>query len=147
MAHKFAKGEFPIKNPAKYMGKLPAIYRSSWEMTLMRVFDDHPNILGWSSESISIPYQNPLTGRWSMYIPDFLVVFVDKDGTKRCEMIEVKPIKETPGFNEGRISTKTKLTQAINQAKWAAAMAYCHKRGWYFRVATERDMFGFKRKK
>lgn len=146
MANKFAKGEFPIKNPAKYMGKLPAIYRSSWEMTLMRVFDDHPNILGWSSESISIPYQNPLTGKWSMYIPDFLVIFVDKDGNKRCEMIEVKPIKETPGFKEGRISTKTKLVQAINQAKWAAAAAYCHKRGWYFRVATERDLFGFKRK-
>ena len=146
MANKFAKGEFPIKNPAKYMGKLPAIYRSSWEMTFMRVLDDHPNILGWSSESISIPYQNPLTGKWSMYIPDFLVIFVDKDGNKRCEMIEIKPIKETPGFNQGRISAKTKLVQAINQAKWAAAAAYCHKRGWYFRVATERDLFGFKRK-
>jgi hypothetical protein len=146
MANKFAKGEFVCKNPQKYMGKFPIIYRSSWEMTLMRVFDDHPNILGWSSESVSIPYQNPLTGRWSMYIPDFLVVYVDKDGKQHCEMIEVKPLKETPGYREKRTSQRTKLVQAINQAKWAAAMAYCHKRGWGFRVATEKDLFAYKRK-
>lgn len=142
---KFAKGEFEMKNPEKYIGKHPVIYRSSWEMSLMRVFDNHPNIIGWSSESISIRYYNPLNNKWSNYIPDFLVVFVDKDGRQRCEMIEVKPIKETPGFNEGRITAKTKLAQVINQAKWLAAAEYCAKRGWHFRVATERDLFGYKR--
>lgn len=108
----------------------------------MNVFDKHPSILGWSSESISIPYQNPLTGKWSMYIPDFLVIYMDKSGKKHCEMIEIKPLKETPGYSEKRVNTKTQLVQVINQAKWMAAQVYCKKRGWSFRVMTERDLFG-----
>jgi len=67
----FSKGEYIPKNPAKIIGKTPIIYRSSWEMSLMRVFDFNKNILAWSSESISIPYQNPLTEKWSLYLPDF----------------------------------------------------------------------------
>ena len=98
----------------------------------------------WSSESISIPYRNPLTGNWSLYLPDFLVVYIDKYGTKHCEMIEVKPEKEVPGY-AGKVSPRTKLVQAINAAKWQAAIAYCAKRNWKFRVANETQIFAFKR--
>ena len=49
----YAKDEFIPKNPEKYSGKYPIIYRSSWEMTLMNVFDNHPNVLTWQSESLS----------------------------------------------------------------------------------------------
>jgi hypothetical protein len=137
----YSKGEFAMRNPQKYMGKLPAIYRSSWEMTLMQVLDQNPAVLGWSSESISIPYQNPLTGKWSMYIPDFLAIYMDRNNSKHVEIIEIKPLKEHPNFT-GNVSTRTRLTQAINQAKWTAALIYCKKRGWSFRIMTEKDLFG-----
>jgi hypothetical protein len=58
----YSKAEFHPKNLKKYLGKFPIIYRSSWEMTLMQVFDQNPAVLGWSSETITIPYRNPLTG-------------------------------------------------------------------------------------
>lgn len=112
----------------------------------MLFFDSHPNIISWSSESVSIPYQNPLTGRWSMYIPDFLISYIDKNGQQHAEMIEIKPLKETPGYSEKRVDARTKLVQAVNMAKWRAAQAFCAKRGIHFRVMTERDLFSYKRK-
>lgn len=145
MAKKFANGEYALKNPAKYMGTLPVIYRSSWEISVMKVFDENPHVLGWSSESIQIPYFNPLKRAWSIYIPDFFVVFVDKAGNKRAEMIEVKPFKEVPWANNKRSSQQTKAAQMVNQCKWTAAIKFCAKRGWNFRVATERELFGYKK--
>jgi hypothetical protein len=143
---KFAQGVYQVKNPATYIGKYPVTYRSSWEVTFMKFLDENTqHILGWASESISIPYRNPLNGKWSMYIPDFLVIYMDKNGQKHCEVIEIKPEKEMPTYT-GKVSPRTKLTQVINAAKWQAAMVYCHKRGWKFRICTERDLFAFKRK-
>ena len=143
---KFSKGEFIPKNPEKVIGKRPIIYRSSWEMSLMRVFDENPAVLQWSSESITVPYQNPLTGKWTMYLPDFFVIYIDKNNQKHAEIIEIKPWKEDPR-NPAKASTRTKLTQAINGAKWASAAAYCRKRGWGFRVMTENQLFGIPGKK
>lgn len=141
MAGKFSKGQYVPKNPEKIIGKQPIVYRSSWEMSLMRVFDENPAVLHWSSESISIPYRNPLTGKWSMYLPDFFAIYIDRNGQKHAEIIEIKPWKEDPR-NDAKASARTKLTQAINAAKWTAANAYCRKRGWAFRVMTERNLFG-----
>lgn len=140
------KGEFIPKNPAKYIGTSKITYRSSWEFTVMTYFDNHPSVLAWSSESISIPYRNPLTGRQTVYVPDFLVVY-ERDGRRHAEMIEVKPAKEVPGLlTEKKVSKKTQLTQILNAAKWQAAMAFCAKRRITFRVITEDDLYVFKRK-
>ncbi len=150
MSSKFAKGEFVPVNPAKYIGKSPIIYRSSWELTMMRKFDEHPSIIAWASETVSIPYQNPLTGKWSMYIPDFLVVYQDRHGQKRGEIIEVKPLRERPDYQKKqneRLSQRTKLAQIVNAAKWAAAVKFCTKNQLSFRVASEDEMFAYRRKK
>lgn len=120
--------------------------RSSWEFSFARVCDTNENVVAWASESISIPYRNPLTGHWSMYIPDFLVIYIDRNAKKHCELIEIKPEKEMPGY-QGKVSPRTRLVQAVNAAKWQAALAYCAKRNWTFRVATEKMLFAFKRKK
>lgn len=112
----------------------------------MKWADTTPNILAWSSESISIPYRNPLTGKQTVYIPDFLIVYMDKKGKKFAEMIEVKPAKEVPGMLNEKISKRDRLSQIINAAKWQAASIYCAKRGIKFRIVTEKDMFAFKRK-
>jgi hypothetical protein len=146
------KGRFVPKNPHKYMGPKNQVitYRSSWELSVMSLFDKHPNVLSWSSETVSIPYRNPLTGRHTVYVPDFLVVYLDKHGRQHAEMIEVKPAKETPNFQRidkrtNRVRPASKrdlLAQALNAAKWEAARAFCAKRSISFRVLTEVSIFG-----
>jgi hypothetical protein len=141
MARNYRQGEYVLKNPEKYVGKLPVIYRSSWEFALMRVLDNHPAVTQWASESIQIPYKNPFTNRWTVYIPDFFIVYVDKNGKHHAELVEVKPEKETPEYGK-RVSQKTKAIQQLNLVKWTAARVFCSKNGIRFRVATEKDLFG-----
>jgi len=142
------KGEYIPKHPEKYIGTKKITYRSSWEYSFCVFCDNQPSVLAWSSESISIPYRNPLTGRNTIYVPDFLVIYDNKKGKRIVEMVEIKPAKEVPGLMENqRISKHTKLTQVVNAAKWQAAAAFCAKRGIRFRVVTELDLFQFKRKK
>lgn len=152
MAKKYntIKGKYNLINPSKYFGGDPnkIIYRSSWEFTCMQTFDKNPAIIGWGSETCSIPYMNPFTGRNTVYIPDFVVVYEDSRGRKKAEMIEVKPAKEVPGLLESnkKISRKDQMAQALNAVKWEAAMRFCRKRGLNFRVMTEFDIYtGLKR--
>ena len=147
--HSTHKGVYEPKNPEKYIGTGKIQFRSSWELVMMKFLDSNDSVVAWSSESISIPYRNPLTGRHTVYIPDFLIVYVDKKGNKHAEMIEIKPAKEVPGLlKEGkRLTKKDRLAQTVNAAKWQAAIAFCAKRKIFFRVITENDLFIFKRKK
>jgi len=133
------KGEFVPKNPSKYTGKYPIIYRSSWELTAMRKFDSHPDVIAWASESIKIPYRNPITGKGSMYVPDFLVIFEDKNGKRRQELVEVKPRSQTI-VTEAK-SKYDKISLAINLAKWKAAGSWCKKHGLVFRIINENEIY------
>lgn len=152
---RFFQGKFIPKNPEKYIGKnLQNIqYRSGWELAVMTKLDEHPNVIGWASEAVSVPYKNPLTGKTAMYIPDFLIAYLDKNGQRHFEMMEVKPLKETPGYirenangTKAKVSAQTKLIQIVNAAKWDAAIKYCALRKWRFRVASEDQLFAYKRK-
>lgn len=139
-----AKGPFTMKNPQKYFGGSPdkVTYRSSWEWTMMRYFDDHPDIIGWSSETCSIPYFNPLANRQTVYVPDFVIVYSDKNGRKYAAMIEVKPAKEVPGYPiKGKLTQKDRLAQALNEVKWQAARMFCRKRNIQFQVMTENEIY------
>ena len=77
---KFAKGKFTPKNPEKYVGLKNPLYRSSWEWAFMNFCDNNPSIQRWASESIKIPYRNPVTNRQTVYVPDFFIQYVDKIG-------------------------------------------------------------------
>ena len=79
---RFAQGKFVCKNPGKYVGNKKPTYRSSWEHAFMRLCDEHPNVYQWASESIKIPYRHPLSGKYTVYVPDFFIVYMDKDGKK-----------------------------------------------------------------
>jgi hypothetical protein len=141
---KFSQGEFMPKNPQKLVGNYKPVYRSSWEFKVMTLLDNHPNVINWASESISIPYNNPFKppsprGYNSTYIPDFLIVYKDKFGKTRAELVEVKPAKEA--IAENAKSKKDKAALVINTSKWAAAMSYCKKNGLTFRILTENDIF------
>lgn len=142
----FAQGKFTPKNPAKYVGKHEPRYRSGWELSFMNFCDSNKNILYWASEALVIPYKHPITGKKTNYIPDFFVVYENKNGMKIAEVVEIKPKKQS--LIESRAaSAKDKLVVAINHAKWQAAMAYCKQQGYTFRVITEDDLFYNGRKK
>lgn len=137
---KFAKGFFTPKNPQKYIGISRIQYKSSWELSFCNFCDTHPNILKWACESIRIPYRDPLTNRQTVYVPDFLIQYLDKSGKINIELIEIKPASQAILERVG----KNKVNQAQyikNQAKWAAARAYCQQQGIKFRVVCENDLF------
>ena len=92
---KFAQGIYTPKNPEKYVGKHAPKYRSGWEMTFMTFCDSNKNVLYWASEAIKIPYRSPLDGKIHQYIPDFFVVYQNKNGKQIAEIVEIKPKKQS----------------------------------------------------
>ena len=136
---KYAQGIFQPRNPDKYVGRGSIKYRSSWEFAFMNMCDNHPDIINWASESVRIPYMNPLTGKQTFYVPDFFIVYVDKNGQNHAELIEVKPSKEMT-FENAR-SQRDKLAVIVNHAKWAAAYAWAKKNSIKFRIVSENEIF------
>lgn len=135
-----AKGRYVPRHPEKYVGQHDPIYRSSWEHTFMLFCDNNPAIEQWSSEAVKIPYRDPLTGKNTVYVPDFLIVYIDKNQKRHAELIEIKPnnqaVRESVGKNPYNQAAYIK-----NMAKWEAASAWCNGRGIKFRVVSERDIF------
>jgi hypothetical protein len=139
MTH-YAQGIFTPKNAEKYIGKHKPKYRSGWEMTMMMFLDNNSSILQWASEPLYIPYIHPLTGKRANYIPDFLVIYENKHGQKKAELVEIKPKKQS--LIESRTaSAKDRAIVAINHAKWKAAAEFCRKSGMTFRVINEDHIF------
>lgn len=129
-----------MKNPSKYVGNKMPTYRSSWEWSFMNFCDTNKSIQKWASEAIAIPYRDPLTNRQTIYVPDFFIQYVDKYGKMMVELIEIKPASQTILERVG----KNKYNQAQfvkNQAKWAAASAWCKQQGIKFRILNENDIF------
>ena len=129
-----------MTKPEKYVGTKMPTYRSSWEWSFMRFCDTNESVQKWASEAISIPYRDPLTGRQTIYVPDFFIQYVDKSNKMHVELIEIKPASQTILEKVG----KNKVNQAQfvkNQAKWAAAHIWCKQNGIKFRIINENDLF------
>jgi hypothetical protein len=137
---RFAQGKFNLKNPDKYVGNKTPTYRSGWEFTFMKFCDEHPAIAQWASEAVRIPYRHPFTGKHTIYVPDFFIVYADKNGKQRVELIEVKPANQTNKEKLGR-SRSNQAHWVVNQAKWEAARAWAKQKGILFRIVTEEDIF------
>jgi hypothetical protein len=137
---KFARDKFVMKNPEKYVGTKTPIYRSSWEWHFMRFCDTNPSIQKWASEAISIPYRDPTSGRNTIYVPDFFIQYLDKTGKMLVELIEIKPASQSILERVGK-SKANQIQYIKNQAKWAAANAWCKQQGIKFRVVNENDIF------
>lgn len=143
------QGTYKPQHPEKYKGDSSNIsYRSSWELTMMRRFDTDDSVILWSSEETIIPYRCPVhPTKIRRYFVDFYVKVKKPDGTIIEELIEVKPDIQTrppkiEGKKKGKRVIKEAITYATNQAKWEAAETYCKKKGWNFRVMTEKQIFG-----
>ena len=137
---KFAQGKFELKNPDKYVGLKTPLARSSWEFVFMRMLDEHKGVEKWASESIQIPYRCPLTGKYTVYVPDFFIVYNDKNGGKHAEVVEVKPANQTIRENVGK-SRYNQEQYIKNMAKWEAATAWCKQKQVRVRVVNEDDIF------
>ncbi len=136
---KYHKGIFTPKNPQKNKTVGRCSYDSSWELTILTVFDQNPNVIEWAREPIGIEYRSPVDGLVHKYYPDFIVAFVDTKGRKHVELIEIKPNSQT--LAEAARSKKDKAAQLVNEAKWAAARQFCKAKGMYFRIMTEHDLY------
>lgn len=136
----YSSGTYTPKNPQKYVGVKKIHWRSSWEHSFMMFCDTNVNVIKWASESITIPYIDPLTDRKTIYIPDFFIQYIDKNNVTHMELIEIKPstqqILEKVGNNRYNAAQYVK-----NQAKWAAAKQYCAQINMVFRVLNESDLY------
>ena len=137
MAYNYQQGLFEAVNPGKLMGRQPT-YRSGWELFFMRFLDNHPSVIRWASEFKKIPYRNPITGKQSVYVPDFFIVYEDKTGKRFAEVVEIKPSSQILGKAKGRYDQNAAV---VNQAKWEAAGAWCDRNGLIFRIMTEDDLY------
>ena len=136
---KWAQGTYEVINPDKYVGTRAPRYRSGWEFSFMKFCDSNDHVLQWASEAIQIPYRHPLTGKQTIYVPDFLITYRTRNNTMRAELIEIKPKKQS--VIESKMSSKDRAVVAINYAKWAQATKWAQRNGMTFRVVTEDDMF------
>lgn len=145
MARKYIQGRFKPNNPKKYKGNVhEIIYRSSWELKCLMVFDSHPDIIEYSSEETIIPYKSKVDGKMHRYYVDFLIKRKDDQGNIKTYLIEVKPFVQTqPPKKDTRITkayAEKVKTYAVNVSKWDAAQEYCKKKGYEFQILTEKEL-------
>lgn len=138
------KGTFKPKNPTKYNGNANnVVYRSLWELRVMKYLDDHPEVIWWASEELIIPYFSPIDNKKHRYFPDFVAKMKRKDGTVMTYVIEVKPEIQTKKPVQKRQTKKyiqESMTYVVNQCKWKAATEFCKDHGWEFKIITEKDL-------
>ncbi len=143
------KGIYSPIFPRKYIGKGRIIFRSLWELRVMKWLDTNKNVLEWASEPFRIAYVAPTDNKYHGYWPDFWAKMKTKDDKFIEVVLEVKPFKETiEPVPKKTVNGKTKkayihevYTWSINNAKWKAAEEYCKQRNWEFYKLTENEIF------
>ena len=137
-------GKYTPQNPNKYNGDpTNIIWRSTWEVQVMKWLDLAENVIWWSSEELPIKYYNPIDNKMHRYFPDFIVKVKKRDGLVMTYVIEVKPEYQTKQPVRKRKTQKfinESVTYIINQSKWKAATEFCKDHGWEFKIITEKDL-------
>lgn len=142
---KIQQGYYNPKNPNKYIGDLSKIiYRSSWEFKFLRLCDESPNIVRYSSEPISIPYLSPIDKRVHKYYIDFYVEQKCSDGQVQRWFIEVKPAKHTKMPKKPKKESVKSLGNyvsavkrfLVNREKFKAARNYAKQQNMMFGVIS-----------
>jgi hypothetical protein len=141
---KYKQGTYRPRNPEKYKGTTPIIYRSSLELKYCQICDLNEKVLSWGSESVVVPYVSPKDGKVHRYFVDFVMHL--KEGSNIGKyLVEIKPDKFTRApVATPRKKPKTllfeKVQYAVNISKWEAAEAWAKKKGYKFVVLTEKDL-------
>jgi len=151
------QGTYTPKYPEKCLNKGNIEYRSSWEAKVCYLCDMSSNILKWGYELLKIPYTD-IKGKVRTYITDFIVVLRSGDKIVKC-VWEVKPQKQGPLLEAGKLNTKNKPQQPTrktrkamarynyelktyvnNTKKWNSLMVYCKSNGYVFEVISEQHI-------
>lgn len=144
---RYHNGYYTIVNVDKYIGDpTKCIYRSKWELHFMAWCDKNTSIKRWSSEHITIPYQDA-TGKYHRYYPDFYIERIDKQDPDRFDrvVIEIKPLKDTKQPVKPKKMT-TKAWESFeyqlrmyqkNLQKWTRAKYWCDKHQMKFVIIHE----------
>jgi hypothetical protein len=139
---RFRQGFFKPINPKKYLGDpTNIVYRSSWELKVLKQLDLSSKVLAYGSEEIKIPYISPIDNKYHTYFMDFIVITKEK----KVILIEVKPHSQTIPPRKTQTKTEQRLlletkTYLVNRAKWKATEEYCEKKGWSFLILTEKNI-------
>lgn len=141
---KFLQGTFIPMHPEKYKGTKPIIYRSSYELKMMRYLDNNNNVIQWGSETQVIPYKSPFDGKIHRYFVDFYAFYKINNKIYKF-LIEVKPYKKL--FKPEKTSHKKQSTllreqheYVINKIKFEAATQWAKKKGYDFKIITEKEL-------
>lgn len=140
----FKQGIYKPINKDKCLNKGDIIYRSQLEFRLMRMCDKNPSVLEWSSESVIIPYKNPIKGTISRYFMDAYIKLNTPSGPKKF-LVEIKPDRQTKPPTASNKKKKSTIlyenaTFAVNSAKWEAAKQFARNKGMEFLIITEKDL-------
>lgn len=138
------KGIFKPRNPEKWVNKGKIIHRSGLEKKWFTLFDLDPNVIAIGSETIVVPYFDPVRNKMRNYYVDNVIKYKDRDGNIKVKLIEIKcwdesvqpkkPKRLTEGYKHAV------LTFVTNEAKWEAAKKFAQARGWDFQVLTEKHL-------
>lgn len=135
------KGKYTIKNKSKYIGDPKVVvYRSLWERQAFKWCESNPQVRGWNSEEIVIPYMSDVDGRLHRYFVDLLIVMENDE----VFLIEIKPKKQTiPPKKPSRRTkkyVKEVTTYITNTNKWKAAQKFAEQKEWKFQIWTEETL-------
>lgn len=145
------QGYFIPKNPDKYKGDpTNIIYRSGWEFKFFKYCDSTDMVLEYTSEPVGIKYWNPISKKQSTYWVDCYMKTIDKKGSIKEWLIEIKPNKFVlPPEAPNRLTEKQTFsyirhakTYMINVEKFKAARAYAKAHNMRFGIITENFLFG-----
>jgi hypothetical protein len=155
--YKTYQGTYIVKNREKYIGTQNPTYRSSWEYTFFEWVDSitNTNVIRWGSECMKIPYTWP-DGSTHLYIPDFYVEMINKEGILKNFIVEIKPHGQGPFANKaGVVKTPQRpkndnpkalkryinemVTYKKNESKWISAQAYCRYNNMEFIILSDED--------
>ena len=75
-----------------------------------------------------------------MYVPDFFIVYQDKQGKKHAEMVEVKPMSQASMEYAGKSMAKKKRV-VKTMAKGKAPKAYARQEKLRSEVVSEKQFF------
>lgn len=151
---KYVNGHYMPTNVEKYIGDINKIvFRSSWEFRFCQYCDLNPNILKWSSEPFSIDYWSPVDKKTHRYHPDYYIKVLQKDGSHKDWIIEIKPAKQYTLENKpvlkGRITEKKlkayneqMAVWIVNRCKFEAATKFAKSIGYEFGAIDESFVFG-----
>ncbi len=149
---KFKQGYYTPLYPEKYKtNKNQIIWRSSWELKLMKWLDLTPDVIEWASEPMSIKYFYIVDQKTHNYFPDFYFAFKKANGQVVKYIVEVKPKNQLVKPQEPKRKTPNTIKNynylmecfLKNSCKRSAAKKWCDDNGYKFVYITEESNLNF----